>query len=278
MRYPDYYGVDAACLREKKLWLFDMDGTVNQDDRLFDGAQALMRAIRRQGGEYVFITNNSTWSVEDLRRKMNRLGIPCGDENFFTATLATILYLKKHYPGAKIYTQATASCVRELRAAGLNITEEVCPDADVILVGYDAELTYPKLRRTSEMLSTYDVPFIATNPDLRCPASFGFVPDCGSICQMLTNATDRSPLYVGKPEPTMVYAAQEIFHRGAEDTVVVGDRLYTDVLVGLNAGVTAVAVLTGEATPKAIEEGDIKPTLTFLSVKEIADVLEGSPS
>ena len=265
----DFYGKEASDLRDKRLWLFDMDGTLNQDERLFDGARELLREIRAAGGEYVFITNNSTWSVEDLMARMHRLGVPCDESCFFTATMATILYLQRSHPGALVYCQGTRSCIEELRKGGIRVTEEIVPEVDVILVGYDAELTYPKLRRTCELLWTRDIPFIATNPDLCCPASFGFIPDCGSICQMLENATGRKPLYVGKPEPTMVYCAQERFHRGGEETVVVGDRLYTDVAAGLNAGVTAIAVLTGEATPQKIEEGDIKPTFTFRSVLEL---------
>lgn len=269
----DFFGKEAASLRDKRLFLFDMDGTVNQDERLFPGAQELMRTIRRLGGEYVFITNNSTWSVEDLMARMTRLGIPSERRNYFTATMAAINYLNGHYPGAKIYCQGTRSSVAELRAGGLDITEEVTEEADLILVCYDAELTYPKLRKTCEMLSRFDIPFIATNPDLCCPASFGFVPDCGSICQMLENATGRKPLYVGKPEPAMVYGAQQVFGRSREETVVIGDRLYTDIAVGLNAGTTAVAVLTGEATAEMILNGDIKPTFTFASVKEMNDAM-----
>jgi len=272
----DYFGRDASSLKDKRLFLFDMDGTVNQDERLFDGALDLMRNIRALGGEYVFITNNSTWSVEDLMGRMTRLGIPTTPDNYFTATMATVLYLRKNYPGAKIYCQGTRSSVRELRQAGLDITEEVTSEAKVILVCYDAELTYPKLRRTCEMLSTYrDTPFVATNPDLCCPASFGFVPDCGSICQMLENATGRRPLYVGKPEPTMVYEAERKFGRTTDETVVIGDRLYTDIAVGLNAGTATVAVLTGEATAESIVEGDIKPMFTFESVKEMNEALMG---
>ena len=268
----DYFGSDASELRNKKLWLFDMDGTIYEEDRVFDGTLDLLQRIVAGGGSYVFITNNSSKSAVDYIAKVNRLGIPGAEENFFTSAQATILYLKERHPKAKVYCQGTKSLVNELKAASINVTEEVEP-VDVVLVGFDMELTTAKLRKTCEILSTQDVIYIATNPDWVCPASFGFIPDCGSICQMIKNATKKWPLFIGKPEPTMVNIVMEKFGVKDEETVVVGDRLYTDIATGLNAGVTAVCVLTGEATVEEIENGNIKPTLTFESVKEVLGVL-----
>lgn len=263
----DYFGNEAD-LTGKKLWLFDMDGTIYEEETLFDGALDLLRSIVDHGGRYVFITNNSSKSVTDYIKKVNRLGIAAGIDNFFTSAQATILYLQKNYPHARVYCQGTESLVKELADAGIDVTEEV-EAVDVVLVGFDMELTTAKLRKTCEILSTQDVVFLATNPDLVCPVVFGFIPDCGSICGMIMNATKKTPTYIGKPEPTMVNIVREKFGIGVEETVVVGDRLYTDIATGLNAGVTAICVLTGEATVEEIETGDIKPTLTFESVKEV---------
>lgn len=267
----DYFGVPAD-LRSKKLWLFDMDGTIYEDERLFDGTLDLLARIREMGGRYVFITNNSSKSVRDYLAKTARLGIPAGEEDFFTSAQATILYLKQNHPGAKVYCQGTASLVKELRTADIDVTEEV-QTVDVVLVGFDTELTTAKLSRTCEILSTQDVSYIATNPDLACPTAYGFMPDCGSICQMIENAAGKTPFYIGKPRPVMVDIVREKFGISAEETVVVGDRLYTDIASGLNAGVTAVCVLTGEATEESILSGDTKPTYTYRSVREIADSL-----
>ena len=264
----DYFGKDASELKEKKLWLFDMDGTIYEEERVFDGTLDLLRSIKDNGGRYVFITNNSSKSVVDYIKKVNRLGIEADIDNFFTSAQATILYLKRNYPGARVYCQGTNSLIKELKDAGINVTEEVQP-VEVVLVGFDMELTTAKIRNTCEILSTQNVVYIATNPDWACPASFGFIPDCGSICQMIKNATGKWPTFIGKPEPTMVQIVMERFGAKAEDTVVVGDRLYTDIATGINAGVTAVCVLTGEATCDEIENGSIKPTLVFKSVLEI---------
>lgn len=264
----DFFGADTAALKDIRLFLFDMDGTIYEEDRLFDGARELFDAIRRTGGRYVFITNNSSRSVDDYIAKVRRLGIPADEDNFFTSSQATALYLKKNHPGAKVYCQGTASLVRELSAAGIRVSTEAEDDIQVVLVGFDTELTYEKLRRTCLLLQR-DIPFIATNPDLACPVSFGFVPDCGSICQMLANATGRKPLYIGKPEPVMVDIVREKYGHSRQETAVIGDRLYTDIAAGVNAGVISVCVLTGEASPEAIREGAIKPAFTLESVKDL---------
>lgn len=268
----DIFGTNSDELKKKKLWLFDMDGTIYEEETLFDGTLDLLSEIERRGGRYVFITNNSSKSVVDYVKKVNRLGIRANQENFFTSAQTTVLWLKHKNPGAKVYCQGTKSLVEELRIAGIDVTEEVEP-VDVVLVGFDMELTTAKVRNTCEILSTQEVTYIATNPDWVCPVSFGYIPDCGSICQMIKNATDKWPMFIGKPEPTMVNIVRAKEHRLADETVVVGDRLYTDIATGLNAGVTAICVLTGEATVENIVNGEIKPTLTFNNVKEIYDAI-----
>lgn len=267
----DYFG-DKADLSKKNLWLFDMDGTIYNEETLFDGTLDLLQIIKNQGGRYVFITNNSSKSVLDYVKKVNRLGIPAGEDNFFTSAQATILWLEKQYPGAKVYCQGTKSLVDELKNAGVDVTESVEP-VNVVLIGFDMELTMQKIQNSCEILSTQDVVYIATNPDWVCPVSFGYVPDCGSICSMIKNATGKWPTFIGKPEPTMVDIVREKYGYDVESTVVVGDRLYTDIAAGLNAGVTAVCVLTGEATTDEIQKSEVRPTWTFKSVKEIYEAL-----
>lgn len=264
----DYFGKNASELKNKKLWLFDMDGTIYEENRLFDGTLDLLNAIQENGGQYVFITNNSSKSVSDYIKKVKRLGIFADKDTFFTSTQATIIYLNKHHPREKIYCQGTRSFVTELKDAGIDVTENV-EKVDVVLVGFDTELTTDKIRNTCEILSVQDAAFIATNPDLACPVSFGFIPDCGSICTMIKNATRKEPKYIGKPEPIMVNNAREKYHVTKKETVVVGDRLYTDIAAGLNAGVTSVCVLSGEAKANDIQEGHIKPSFTFRNISEI---------
>lgn len=273
MEYKDYYGVDCSSLSEKMLFLLDMDGTIYEEDKLFDGTLEFLEKIKKKGGRYVFITNNSSKSVEDYIDKVTSMGIEADKENFFTSSQATVLYLKENHPGAVVYCQGTASLVQELKQSGINVVCEVDDRACVVLVGFDTEITGQKLRNTCEMLGK-DVTFIATNPDMRCPVSFGYIPDCGSMCYMLEVATGKRPIYIGKPEPTMVDIVRRKLGYSKEETVVIGDRIYTDIAAGLNAGVDAVCVLSGEVSVSDIEESDIKPTYIFESVKEIAEIIK----
>ncbi len=268
----DYFGKDTLEIKNKKLWLLDMDGTIYEEERIFDGTMDLLNTIVAVGGRYVFITNNSSRSVDDYIAKVHRMGIPADEENFFTSSQATILWLKENMPGAKVYCQGTNSLLKELSEAGIDITTEV-EKVDVVLVGFDTELTFQKLRNTCEILTNQDCVFIATNPDFVCPVSFGFVPDCGSMCIGIKNATGKVPQYIGKPEPTMIDIVRKKYHASADETVVVGDRLYTDIAAALNAGVMGICVLSGEATVDDIINGEVKPTLTLDSVKDIAKVL-----
>ena len=270
--FRDFFGIDAGRLKGKKLWLFDLDGTVYVDDTLLPGALELLKYITDNDGRYVFITNNSSRSVNDYLKKAERIGLPAKEDSFYTSAQATALYLRENYDGKKIYCQGTRSFVAGLKAVGVDVTENT-EKADVVVVGFDTEMTMEKLCRTCEILQTQDVVFLATNPDLACPVSYGFMPDCGSICAMIKNATGREPFFIGKPEPVMVESVMKKYGFTRAETVVVGDRLYTDILSGINAKVDAVCVLTGEATVGMINDGDIKPDLTFDNLMKVYEGL-----
>lgn len=268
MNNRDFFGKEASSISHKKLFLFDMDGTIYEEDNLFEGVKDLLLKIEENNGRYVFITNNSSKSVDNYINKLENLGISVVSDNFFTSTQVTILMLLKEFSGKTVYCQGTKAFLEELRKSGINVTENADDDIDVIVVGFDTELTSEKIRSTCRALKK-DVPFYATNPDLACPVNFGFIPDCGSICMMLENATGRRPIYLGKPEATMINYVCEKYSVPKQQAVVIGDRLYTDIKVGINAGITSVCVLTGEATEDDIVKGDIKPSFTFKEVKEI---------
>jgi len=264
----DYFGIDSNDLKGKRLWLFDMDGTIYEEDRLFEGTLSLLQWIKSVGGEYVFITNNSSKSVDDYIKKVTDMGIDANEKNFFTSAQATILWLKRNATNEKVYCQGTKSLIHELKEAQIDVTEQV-EQVDVVLVGFDTELTSDKIRKTCEILSEQDVRYIATNPDWVCPVKFGYIPDCGSICGMIEHATGKKPIFIGKPESTMIDIVREKYRCSKDETVVVGDRLYTDIKSGINAGVASICVLTGETTVYDIKNGNIKPTYTFASVDTI---------
>lgn len=264
----DYFG-RVVELSDKKLWLLDMDGTIYMENALFDGTLDLLSTIHARGGQYVFITNNSSKSVADYLRKVHGMGIPADEDNFFTSAQATVLLLRDHFPGAKVYCQGTRSFIRELLDCGINVTERVEP-VDIVLLGFDLELSSDKLRNTCQILSEQkEVVYLATNPDLVCPVSFGYVPDCGSISIMIRNATGRCPRFIGKPEPTMIQIVMDKFGYRPEQTVVVGDRVYTDIASGFRANATTIGVLSGESTIEDFRNAKTPPTFLFGSVREI---------
>lgn len=268
----DYFGNDGSRLKEKKLFLFDMDGTVYLGERLFDGVKTLLENIEKRGGRYVFITNNSSKSVKDYVAKMHRLGLTdINGEHFYTSAQATVSLLKEKYGERLIYVQGTKSLIEEFKDNGLCVTTEYNPKAEVIVVGFDPEFTGDKVYTTCKMLTELDTPYYATNPDWVCPVEFGYIPDCGAMCKSLEMATGKTPIFIGKPEPAMIHAVMKKFHCTPEETVVVGDRLYTDIASGNNAGVDTVCVLSGEVKLNEIQEatGNQIPNFVFSSVKDM---------
>jgi HAD superfamily hydrolase (TIGR01450 family) len=259
-------------IRSMKLFLFDMDGTLYLGDRLFDFTAELLAQIRRSGGRYLFMTNNSSKGVEDYIRKLEKLGIEAGWEDFITSSQATAWYLQRHHQGKRLYVCGTQSLKRELENAGFAVTEQA-EEAQCIVMGFDTELTFQKLWDVSWLLSTRDIPYIATNPDYVCPTEFGSVPDCGSVCDMIFNATGKRPLVIGKPEPLMPQLAMERLGIGPGETCCIGDRIYTDIRSGLNAGITTMLVLSGEATLETLRSSDSKPHLVLKDAGEILEAL-----
>ena len=260
-------------LRSKKLFLFDMDGTLYLGNRLYDFTLELLDTLKKTGRNYLFMTNNSSKSVEDYVKKLGKLGIAATREDFMTSSQATAFYLHKHHEGQKLYVCGTESLKNELRMEGFTVTTDV-NEVDCIVMGFDTELTFQKLHDVSYLLLTRpELPYIATNPDYVCPTEFGSVPDCGSVCDMIYNATKKRPIVIGKPSPLMPQLAMEKLGVSKEETCVVGDRIYTDVKSGLNAGITGILVLSGETTREILAESPDKPHLVLEDASEILDAI-----
>ena len=233
----------------------------------------MLSAIRNIGGRYIFVTNNSSKSVQDYIEKLEKMGISAAYDDFLTSSQATAWYLSKHHAGKKLYVCGTNSLKEELRRAGFAITEDI-GETQCIVMGFDTELNFKKLEDVSKMLCTMDLPYIATNPDYVCPTEFGSVPDCGSVCDMLYNVSGKRPTVIGKPEPLMVQLAMEKWGCTPEQTVVIGDRIYTDIKSGLNAGCTTVLVMSGETTYDILKESGDKPHFVMISAAVLLDILK----
>ena len=260
-------------IKNIRLYLFDMDGTLYIGDDLFEFTPPLLRTIRERGADYLFMTNNSSKSVEDYVIKLRRLGIESVYDDFITSSQVSAYYLKKEHTGAKVYICGTESLKKEFEKSGFTVTANE-DEAECILMGYDTELTFAKLESVSRMLSLRDIPYYATNPDLVCPTEYGFVPDCGSVCGMIYNATGKKPVVIGKPEPLMPLMAMEKKKAAPSETAVVGDRIYTDIKSGINAGAVTVLVMSGETDQKTLDASEDKPDIVLQSCADILRILK----
>lgn len=259
-------------LKNKKLFLLDMDGTIYLDNDLFDGTLDFLDYVKSIGGRYIFLTNNSSKGVDKYIEKLEKLGIKSTADDFLTSTDATILHLKeKEYK--KIYAFGTESFVKQLADAGLNVTTKREDGIDCLCLSNDTELTFQKLEDACILLGE-DIDYVATNPDWVCPTWYGFVPDCGSFADIIYNATKKRPKFIGKPEPEMAYLAMKATGFSKEETVLFGDRLYTDIACGVNAGISTVFVLSGEGTMDDLEKSEVKPEFIYENIKKIYEDLK----
>lgn len=262
----------SSILKSKKLFLFDMDGTLYIGDSVFDGARELVKYINSIGSRVQFLTNNSSRSIDKYVDKMTKLGFDTTEDDYFTSTLATVEYLRGIPDLGKIYALGTASFCDELSECGFDVTDKPQTDVDTLVMGFDTELCFRKLEDACVLLNR-GVRYIATNPDLVCPTSYGFVPDCGSVAIMLENATGRKPFYIGKPRPEMALLSMKRLGFDPQQTVLIGDRIYTDIACGINAGISTVLVMCGETTPEILRNSRVKPHMVVDKPREILNFL-----
>lgn len=258
-------------LKRCELFLFDMDGTIYLGDQVFPSAVSLMETLSRSGRRYLYLTNNSSRSGADYVTRLTGMGFPCTMENIFTSGMATGEYLQSRYPHSRVYLVGTLAFRTELERYGVTLVEE---DADVVVAGFDTELVYEKLVKACHFLRRGAV-FLAANPDWVCPMPNDEVlPDCGSICALLTAATGVQPLYMGKPNRTMVDTVSRMTGVPNDKICCVGDRLYTDIAVAQNAGAVSVCVLSGETTQEMIARTQRKPDYVLRDVSELDQILK----
>lgn len=267
-------------LKAKRLFLLDMDGTIYLGNRLFSGVPEFLDRVKSKGGKYIFMTNNSSRSVSSYIDKLKSLGIEAVREDFVTSVDATVEFIKRRHGEEaflkKIYVMGTESFIEQMREAGFNTVSCIDGGADIVLCGFDKELTYKKLEDVCWLLSDSknEPEYLATNPDWVCPTEFGYVPDCGSMCEMIKKATGKSPYFIGKPNPDMALLAMKKTGFSREETLVIGDRIYTDIACGANAKVDTCFVLSGEGTLEDVQSADTKPTYIVNDIAELLGRIE----
>ena len=261
---------------KKKLIIFDMDGTIYLGADLFDGALETFEYLKNNNIDYVFFTNNSSHDLDFYYKKMTNFGIECDlKKNFYSSTEVTISYLLDK--GVKNIFTVGNKCLRDKLSPHFNIIKEYKKDIklDAVVVGFSTELVYQELKDACLYLETQDVEFIATNGDYRCPIEGGlYIPDCGGMCEWMRLCTGKTATVMGKPNPEIIYYLAKQFNVSLDEVLVVGDRLYTDILVGVNAKVDTLCVLSGESSLEDVKAYPHKPTYILDSIKSLPDLLK----
>ncbi len=243
-----------------RCFLLDLDGTLYLGDRLIDGSLSFLQKLEASGRPCLFLTNNSSHSASFYRDKLERLGVPAACRNILTSGQAAARYVIRHFPGKNAFLLANGAETAELRSMGVPVDAE---HPDYVLITFDTELDYQKLNRLCHHVRA-GLPYIATHPDLNCPVENGFVPDIGATIAYVKASTGREPdVIIGKPQAFMVEEAERLMGVPREQMAMVGDRLYTDIAAGVQAGMLSVLVLSGETTREMAAGSPIKPDLVL---------------
>lgn len=250
-------------------FLLDMDGTIYLGPTPIPGAPEFIQFLRASGRRFLFFTNNSSADAQRYADKLTKMGIAATPGDVLTSGEATVRYLLTKTPHRRVYVVGTPSFEAEIDEAGLTRTET---DPEAVVLAFDRSLTYAKLERACLLLRE-GLPYYATNPDKVCPTEYGYIPDCASMAALLHEATGRLPEFIGKPNPTMVRMALEKLDAARETTAMVGDRLYTDMQMAYNAGITSILVLSGETKEADVAKAERQPDYVFPSVSELHTAL-----
>ncbi len=244
----------------------DMDGTVYHGERPIPGARGFIDGLRERGIPFRFVTNNSSHERQFYADRLSRMGFGVSPEEILTSAVATARYIKDNRAGKSVYAIATPSVRKELADAGVNT--EVCGRPDIVLLTFDTTIDYAKINRGYHYL-VQGSEFIATHPDDVCPTEDSYDIDIGPFIRMFESVTGRTATVVGKPNRLMLEMAAAEMGVAAQDVVMVGDRLSTDIRMAADAGTGSVLVLSGETDTELLRRSSVKPTFVLGSVADI---------
>ena len=244
----------------------DMDGVIYRGRQLIPGAQQFIDRMREREINFLFLTNNSEQTPLDLVRKLAGLGISgLAEGNFITSAIATAQFLATQIPGGSAYVIGGGGLSAELYKVGYSITET---SPDYVVVGKTASFTFPMMHKAVQLIGA-GAKFIGTNPDMMDPIEGGTEPAAGVLLAAISAATGRTPYIVDKPNSLMMIFARKMLGAHAEDCVMIGDRMDTDIVGGLEAGMATCLVLSGVSSRETIETFPYRPTYVWESVREI---------
>jgi NagD protein len=251
--------------RRAKHYLIDMDGVIYRGDIMIAGADRFVKRLEVLGRRFLFLTNSSDSTPSDLQRRLSAMDIEVGVDCFYTSALATAAFLDAQKPEGKAFIVGEQGLREALSEVGYTMTDK---DPDYVVLGGTKRYDFYEIA-TAIRLIDQRVPFIATNPDVTGPFDGGIVPGCGSFAAMIERATGRSPYFIGKPNPLMMRKALRTLDVHSSDTAIIGDRMDTDIVAGIETGLETLLVLTGVTDREDLDKYPYRPDFIFDSIADI---------
>jgi NagD protein len=253
--------------REIQSWLMDMDGVLVHEEEAIPGADRFIRALREREIPFLVLTNNSIYTRRDLAARLRASGLDIPEGSIWTSALATAKFLEDQRPGGSAFVIGEAGLTTALHQSGYTLTER---DPDYVVLGETRTYSFERITQAIRLIEN-GARFIATNPDATGPSAEGPLPATGSVAALITRATGVEPYYVGKPNPLMMRSALNAIDAHSETTAMIGDRMDTDIVSGLEAGLETVLVLTGVTTRAEAERFPYRASRIVDSVAALAD-------
>lgn len=253
-------------IKNKKLFVFDMDGTIYLGNRVFPFAVEFIKRLRASGKKVLFFTNNASKNPDVYFKRLTEMGFEPDRSEIMTSGDVTVRFLLTERPGKKVFLLGTPMLAESFEKAGIVLSD----DADIVVTSFDMTLTYDRLERACTLIRN-GAEYLCTHPDFNCPTETGFIPDSGAIAAAVTASTGVVPRYFGKPYKDTAEMILSYTGCKAKEACVFGDRLYTDIALGRNSGIYSVLVLTGETTPDDLKKcpDEQKPDLVIDSIENL---------
>ena len=250
-------------------WLIDMDGVLIREDHALPGAADFLKRLVDRERRFLVLTNNSTFTPRDLTAQLARSGLDVPESAIWTSGLATATFLADQKPGGSAYVIGETGLTTPLHEAGYTLTDR---EPDFVVLGETRTYSFEAITKAIRLIAN-GARFIATNPDVTGPSADGPLPATGSVAALITTATGRRPYFIGKPNPMMFRSALNRISAHSESTLMVGDRMDTDIVAGIEAGLDTILVLTGSTHPADIERFPYRPNRVLDSIADAIDLV-----
>jgi NagD protein len=250
-------------------WLTDMDGVLVHEDHALPGAAEFLQRLADSSRRFLVLTNNSIWTPRDLSARLSRSGIEVPEENIWTSALATADFLARQMPGGSAYVIGESGLTTALYEAGYTMTDI---DPDYVVLGETRTYSFEAITKAIRLVEA-GARFIATNPDATGPSKEGSLPATGSVAALITRATGAEPYFVGKPNPMMFRSAMNRIEAHSETTAMIGDRMDTDVVAGIEAGLRTFLVLTGSTKREQVRRFPFQPYKIVDGIGDLIDLI-----